>query len=137
MTSEELLKTGGLFKIQLNLADAFDEDEADQAATIEMMKQENGDSHYIVLREMDSDEAIEMQGTEKESVPGLMKKKIANAIVDHSFIKNSKGEKSPNGDVYKIIEMSTNLMMWVLKEWQDASPLQKKMLKASEEQPAT
>jgi hypothetical protein len=130
MTSDELLKQGGLFKIRRNLTDAFDPEDEEQKDIIKLMTQENGDSHYIVIRELSSGEALDVQHAGENEVSTVLIKKLADAIVEHSF-RNDKGNVTPNGDVSKIIQMSTSLLMWVLKEWQDASPLAKKTAKGS------
>jgi hypothetical protein len=133
MTSEELLKLGGLFKVRIDLTEAFDAEDAEQAETVEMLTQDNGDPHYITLREVSSSEMLDVQEMSQSEVTRYLEKKIPDCIVDHSF-QTSGGGKTSNGDVLKILRLSSSLMVHVLTKWQEALPLAKRMHKASEEQ---
>jgi hypothetical protein len=68
LTSEELLKSGGLFKTRITLMDAFIADPKaptpEEQSAAEMMKQGSGESHFIELRELSSAELLEIQGLE-------------------------------------------------------------------------
>jgi hypothetical protein len=133
MTSDELLKKGGLFKVRINLAEAFDAEDETQADAVDMMSREDGESHYIELREINSAEMLEIQGKEQREITEYLEKKIPECIVDHSFTQ-SNGNTTPNGDVLKILRLSSSLMIHVLTKWQESLPLAKRMLKASAEQ---
>jgi hypothetical protein len=133
MTSEELLKSGGLFKVRIDLAEAFDAEDEGQAEAVEMLTQGNGDSHYIVLREVNSAEMLEVQEKSQREITEYLEKKIPECIVDHSF-QTSSGGKTGNGDVLNILRLSSSLMIHVLTKWQESLPLAKRMHKASEEQ---
>ncbi|MDD5501797.1 MAG: hypothetical protein PHH57_09050 [Candidatus Omnitrophica bacterium] len=134
MTSDELLKRGGLFRVKINLTDAFDGSDPAEAEAAKLLTQENGDSHYIVLREISSAEMLEIQGKEQGEMTDCLEKKIPDCIVEHSF-KKADGNKTPAGDVLKILRLSASLMVHVLTKWQESLPLAKRMRKASEEQP--
>lgn len=133
MTSDELLKAGGLFKVKINLSEAFDREDPDQAEAVEMLTQDNGEPHYIVLREVSSAEMLEVQEKSQQEVTEYLEKKIPDCMSDHSF-KTGSGGKTGNGDVLNIIRMSSSLMIHVLMKWQESLPLAKRMHRASEEQ---
>ena len=136
MTSDELLKKGGLFKVKVLLTGAFDKDDASQTESIEMMTQENGDPHYLIFRELTSAETLELQTTEESQVIGELEKLIPKALVDHTFI-NDLGNKTANGDVLNVLRISANLLVYVIEEWQKACPLNKRRLKDSGGLPAS
>lgn len=133
MTSDELLKAGGLFKTRINLAEAFDTEDETQREAAAALTQDNGESHYIVLREVNSSEMLEVQEKSQREITEYLEKKIPECIVEHSF-RTAAGGVTGNGDVLKIIRMSSSLMIYVLTQWQEALPLAKRMQKASEEQ---
>ena len=143
MTSTELLQKKGLFQLRIDLADAFPEktppkdlsaDDLDKylkaaakdAEVRQMLTQDNGESHFILLREMDSQEMIEIQSESETGMYQLMEKKIPDFIIDHSF-ETDKGDKTDNGTVLKILRMSGNLVNYVLSTWQTNSPLARRM----------
>lgn len=133
MTSDEILKKGGLFKVRIELAEAFDADDETQSEAVELLTQDDGTSHYIVLREINSAEMLEVQGLSEREIAGYLEKKIPECTVDHSFTKEG-GNRSPNGDVLNILRLSSSLMTHVLTKWQESLPLAKRMHKASAEQ---
>jgi len=133
MTSDELLKNGGLFKIKIDLTGAFDEEDETQAETVELLKQSGGTSHYIILREINSAEMMEVQEMSQQEITRYLEKKIPECIVEHSFQTSAGGETS-SGDVLKILRLSSSLMVYVLTQWQESLPLAKRMQKASAEQ---
>ena len=133
MTSEQILKAGALFKQTINLADAFDKSDKANADAIAMMTKDDGKSHYVVMREMTSAEMLDVRGLEPDDVIKELEKKLNDAIVDHSFIMES-GNKTPNGDVAKIIKQSAMLVSYVMGEWMNNSPLAKQTAKDSAKQ---
>jgi len=140
LTSEELLKSGGLFKTRITLMDAFIADPKaptpEEQSAAEMMKQGSGDSHFIELRELSSAELLEIQGLEGKAVTEHMEKILGGCITDHSFEK-ADGKKTPSEDVVKIIRLSGSLMTHVLTKWQEALPLARRMRRALGERPAS
>jgi hypothetical protein len=130
MNSDELLKMGGLFKVKIDLAGAFDTEDETQKDAVDLLTQEDGSSHYIVLREINSAEMLDIQGREQKEITEYLEKKIPECIVEHSLTQ-SNGNKTPNGDVLKILRLSSSLMVHVLTKWQESLPLAKRMQKAS------
>ena len=77
MNSDELLKKkGGLFSVKIKLTDAFDAEDALQADSIQLMSQDNDESHYIVLRELTNAELMSVQSSDENSMYGELEKLI-------------------------------------------------------------
>jgi hypothetical protein len=129
MYADEILKKkGGLFSVKVELNGAFDKGEEAEAHS--MMTQDNGDSHYIVLREFNSAEMLEFQGLDSGSATRELEKKLPDFMVEHSF-RNQDNSITSNGDVLKIIRLSSSLLVWILEEWQGKLPLTRRTLRAS------
>ena len=135
MNSTELLNLkGGLFSLKINLADAFDPETEKESA--ELMTQDTGASHSIVIRELTGAEMMSIQGTPENEVMGALEKLLPSVIIEHSFT-DEKGNITGNGDVLRILRMSSNLLLYVITKWQTSSPLQKRTLRESGEPQAS
>lgn len=135
MNSTELLNLkGGLFSLKINLVDAFDPET--EKESIELMTTESGASHNLVIRELTGAEMMSIQGTPENEVMGALEKLLPSVIIEHSFT-DEKGNITSNGDVLKILRLSSNLLLYVITIWQNSSPLQKRTKRESEEPQAS
>lgn len=137
MTVEEMLekkKKNGLFTTKINLAEAFDKEDEGQKEAVEMMTQENGESHFIVMRELESAEMLDVQKTSQDEMADKLSKDLGNYICDHSFVLKT-GNKLNTSEVVEIVKQSSSLLIHVLETWQGNLPLVKRMQKASAGRP--
>ena len=134
MYADELLKNkGGLFKLKIVLADAFDPEVPEEKAMIDELKNpETNDPYYVVLRELTSTETVEYMDAEDKARTAMLINKLSNMVIDHNFVK-SDGNRADNGAVYKILVESGSLLLYVLEIWGKRLPLARRMLKASAE----
>jgi len=134
MYADELLKNkGGLFKLKIVLADAFDPEVSEEKAMIDELKNpETNDPYYIVLRELTATETMEYMDAEDKDRVAMLQAKLPEMIVEHNFSK-SDGKPADNGAVYKVLDSSGSLLLYVLEIWGKRLPLARRMLKASAE----
>jgi len=125
MYADELLKKkGGLFKLKIVLADAFDPEVPEEKAMIDELKNpETNDPYYIILREFTATETMEYMGVEG---------KAPEMIIEHNISK-SDGNMADNNVVYKVLDSSGSLLLYVLEKWGTSLPLARRMQKASAE----
>jgi len=132
MYADELLKNkGGLFNLKIVLADAFDPKVPEEKAMIDELKNpETNDPYYIVLRELTATETMEYMDAEDKDRVAILQAKLPEMIVKHNFI-GSAGQPTANSAVYKILDSSGSLLLYVLEIWGHRLPLARRMLKAS------
>ena len=134
MYADELLKKkGGLFNLKIVLADAFDPEVPEEKAMIDELKNpETNDPFYIVLRELTSTETMEYMDAEDKDRVAMLQAKLPDMIVEHNIPK-SDGNMADNNTVYKVLDSSGSLLLYVLEKWGTRLPLARRMQKASAE----
>jgi len=134
MYADELLKKkGGLFKLKIVLADAFDPEVPEEKAMIDELKNpETNDPYYIILREFTATETMEYMGVEGKARVGMLQAKLPEMIIEHNISK-SDGNMADNNVVYKVLDSSGSLLLYVLEKWGTSLPLARRMQKASAE----
>lgn len=132
MYADEILKkTGGLFRVRLELAKAFPEDEELRK---ELVNEKTGEPYFLVLRELKSRELTTYMATPDDKKFELLTEMLPECIVEHNLIK-ADGILLPNPAAAELVKDSGTLLVYVLQEWQASLPLVRKMRKASGESP--
>ena len=114
------LKSQGYFKIRIDLSEAFDSEDEDQAPYAKAW-----DGAYIELRELNAPEQARVQEAQAEGMQGALTEVLRDAIVDHNLYREE-GKKASSDEVAEILKTSGTIFTHVLSEWVQHLPLAKR-----------
>lgn len=134
MYADEILKkTGGLFRVKVELSGAFPDDEAVRA---ELVNSRSGEPYYLMLRELKSRELTTYMATPDDKKFELLTDMLPECLIEHNLIKADEALLS-NATAVDLVKDSGTLLVYVMQQWQASLPLVKRMRKESAEQPAS
>jgi len=117
------IKKRGLFSTTIDLGKALDGEEENPLL-----------DQSVTLRELNTDEQIELERTEETNRSQFFREKLPSLIVGHSFEREA-GKKASSDEVADLIESSGSVFVYVLGAWADSLPLAKRSAQSSEKPP--
>jgi hypothetical protein len=115
------LKTKGYFKIRIQLADAFDKADPEEAGNAAAWE-----GAWLDLRELNATEAADLASLQDGPDKGsTLLAKLKDVIVDHN-IEREAGKKASTEEVAEAIRWSATVYNHVIGEWVSHLPLSKR-----------